>query len=290
MKKYTYIIILFITVLLSCNKIPLELNVTTTTPFSIYEKDIIQNDSIITFSINAKSKKIISKFIITIINDYEIITILDSTINSDYFETEYNYKIPDSLICLCKNNVLSFRFEAIQDDYFSITKPYSFMIKNTNHLKEDNFTLYALNNETNNKGFLSLEKSNVYTPEEAINYASYIDFGFSEDYFGDYDIDIPREYTENWDTTKSTRFSSKYDFNLSLEEYLNIENSDFLIEFDYSNFYLWSQIHNCDEEEGSFYLFKNKEYLGILYLKKFKEEPESYYDIEVKYIINCDSI
>ena len=115
----------------------------------------------------------------------------------------------------------------------------------------------------------------------------------------DIEFESPSNYSEyevngieNWETTKRTTFLHEF-VDLTLNEYLNL-SSDYLIEKIYLNnedSYGYSiSLYVEYEDINKYFLFQNKEYIGIIFIKNISAEPETYTEIGVKYIINCDSI
>ncbi|MBN2891613.1 MAG: hypothetical protein JXL97_07090 [Bacteroidales bacterium] len=296
MKKIIYLLISILLFSISCKKekIPV-INITIND--SSY---ILHKDSTITFSINAETERFLTKFEIYFILDSKIIVLFDTLLNTDNFIMQYNYTIPDSLTSKCESSPIEFFFDFYQDDNKIFTKIIPFRIDYDNTFFTKQFTLYAITNDINKKGYLSIDNNTTYTPEEAINHAADVDFALYFDYIY-YDLyftspsyDDLRENndygTKNWDTVKNNSLNFSHVYGFTEEEFasnynsMNIEKIANLNTF--NPYYNALEINNVLFVSKYFVFFTDK-YFGIMKIIILDNSNEKKLELELKYIYKC---
>lgn len=286
MKTSFYLVIFFLFLCQACkNTEPPTLSI------SINNNFVDLGDKI-EVSIKSTSQSKLSKLIIQLTTDNEVITILDSAINTNLLDIKYNYILPYELLDVCDNHIIYLTVQIVQKDDLTKNDKIDLIVENDNdYASYSEFDLFAVNNENNKKGYASIILREEYSPDVAINYSKDIDFCF---YFDENDsivlaspdcnylINNDIFGTMNWQNIKTTTFCK---VTMSEFDFFNIfPSSD--VYYYYNGGSMTDSITKIKTYDA--YFFENNEYTGIIYIYRAESKNDKYLHIAVKYFINCD--
>ncbi len=278
MKKNILLSLIVIVFLIACNRKSPTLIVTTDDIFEVESGDTIN------FNIQANSETKIQKFYVKVAQQTNCKTVFDSVLNTRTFTTNYQYIVPESFECLCDTSFM-IAFKVISKNKRGSETFYTYIVNGNNPIIEKKFRLYDITDSNNNAGYLSLEKSKTYTPQEATNYAEFVDMAFYTECYGDTDFVLisPMQLNDNssygtqyWDTINISLF---YSNNVSPEEYDNVTNRGYFLT---SDFYYYGNNRQYIETE-KIYSFKSMLYKGFIFIRNLDFNNNPYVDISVKY-------